>query len=199
MHQTRTTRQRHRRAQRGMSLIEVLISTGLLVGGGGALLVGMSQGFLLVNFLTEQQVALQAAQGMLEELAAADFDELATSNNVLLGAARGTAGAGVCMGEDKNCDGIISPGEVDTNGNGRADRVLPTGRLNFRIRAIPGEALSTATQVDLIVSASWRSGRRCIGGEDRNCSGVLDAGEDANGNGWMDTPVMVSTRVSRKN
>ena len=183
-----------------MSLIEVLISTGLLVGGGGALLVGMSQGFLLVNFLTEQQVALQAAQGTLEELAATDFDTLATSNNAILTAARGAAGAGVCMGEDKNCDGIISPGEVDTNGNGRADSVLsPTGRLNFRIRPIPGEVLATASQLDLIVSASWRSGRRCVGGEDRNCSGVLDAGEDANGNGWLDTPVMVSTRVSRQN
>src|SRR3989338_8024572 len=76
-------RMRRQRAQRGMTLIEVLVSTGLLVGGGGALLVSMSQGIILVDYLSDQQVALHAAQSKLEELTATNFDLLVGGSGFL--------------------------------------------------------------------------------------------------------------------
>lgn len=205
------TRLRNRRTQRGLSLVEVLISTGLLVGGGGALLVGMSQSAILADYLVEQQVAWNAAQAKLADLITADdatgtgfwgFDALATGPRFI--AARSSAGQVACIGEDLNCSGTVDrgDGEVDSNGNGLAD-VMPNGRLCLQIRPVTRqdgttELFASATMLDLHVAASWRSRGRCIGGEDRNCNGQMDPGEDTNGNGWLDTPVMLSTRVARK-
>ncbi len=208
----RGMRQRSRRAQCGMTLMEVLIGTGLGVGGGGALLMGMHSAFIFVDYLREQQVVMNAAEAQLAELARHDFDELAT--NGTLASARAPSGQVACIGEDENCNGTLDTvytwgglggdlaGEVDANGNGVADR-LTTGGLNIRIRPVTradgtAETFNNATMLDIHVAASWRFRGRCIGGEDRNCNSVLDAGEDINGNGWLDTPVMVSTRVARQ-
>ncbi len=196
---------RRRRTHNGFSLVELLVSTGLLVGGGGVLLAGMYHGLLLVDYLSDQQVVVQAVQGKLEELAAMDFDELATG--VKFVEARTPRGMAMCAGEDANCDHILNPDEVDTNGNGRADQLLPLCKLHVRIRTVPtkAETFTTATMLDISVAASWRLRSRCIGGEDSispnpadRCNGLLDKGEDRNGNGWLDTPVMFSTRVARR-
>ncbi len=52
---------------------------------------------------------------------------------------------------------------------------------------------STATllKIDVVVSFQCKDGR--IIGEDLDLDGVLDTGEDANGNGVLDSPVKVST------
>ena len=197
------TRQRRRTTHQGMTLVEVLIGTGLLVGGGGALLAGMCHGFMLVDFLSNRQVALHTAQGKLEELATLPFDTLASGAE--FSTARTAAGLVVCAGEDANCNGKLDAGEVDVNRNGRADRLLTNGKLNIRIRPVPVLDNATADfsdpdiMLDVSVAASWRERRRCIGGEDRNCNSILDPGEDVNRNGWLETPVVVSTRVVRDN
>ncbi len=201
----RGMRQRnHRRSQRGMTLMEVLVSTGLLVGGGGALLVGMCHGFMSIDSLSNQQMALQAAQGKLEELAATDFDTLATGPQ--FEKARNAGGMKACAGEDANCNGELDiDEEIDVNGDGRADRLWPNGQLNIRIKPVPTldkppteDFSDPDIMLDVSVAASWTEGRRCVGGEDANCNGQLEFGEDKNHNGWLDTPVMVSTRVARK-
>ncbi len=156
-----------------MSLVEVLIGTAVLVTGGGALLLGMHYALIQSDYLSHAQIAIQAAQGELERLTGEDFSTLATG-----GAYAGARQTGQRV--------AINNAE------------LPGGTLGVQIKAFPaGTPFSTATLLDLSVAACWASRSRRIG-EDRNCNGVLDAGEDANGNGWIDSPATVSTRLARQ-
>lgn len=176
--------------RRGMTLVELLVSTALLVGGGGALLVGLHYSMLHADYLGSDQVAMNAVQGKLEELAATNFDAL--SANL---AAQAAAGQCMGLGEDADCSGTLNGGE-DINGNGVLDEPLPGGRLNVRIwSSIPGAA--SPTLLDLHVSACWPTHGRTIG-EDQNCNGQWDVGEDVNGNGLLDSPATASSRVARK-
>jgi hypothetical protein len=177
--------------ERGLTLIELVLSTALLVGGGGALLLGMHQGLRHSDYLRDLQVALNAVQGRLQELSATEFTTLWTG--VEFTAAR--TAAGQCMGlyEDRNCDGILQAPE-DLNANGALDEPLAGARLWVRLREIPPGA-TNPTLLDLYVSACWTSRSRAIG-EDNNCNGVLEAGEDDNANGWLDSPAAASTRVA---
>jgi len=160
-----------------MTLVEVLVGTALLVGGGGALLMGMHYTLIHSDYLSDAQVAIHAAQGELERLSSESFDRLS-----LGGAYAGARGNGQPV--------AISNAE------------LPGGMLGVQIKSFPaGTDFGTATLLDLSVAACWTSrGRRM--GEDQNnnavlnCNGVLDPGEDANNNGWIDSPAMVSTRVA---
>ncbi len=158
---------------RGMTLVEVLVSTAVLVTGGGALLLGMHYTMAHSDYLNHAQIAIQAAQGELERLSNETFGTLAT----------GAAYAGA-------------------RGNGQPVPVnnpeLPGGTLGVQIKAFPaGTPFATSTLLDLSVAACWTSrGRRM--GEDLSCNGVLDPGEDANANGWLDSSAMVSTRVAKK-
>ena len=159
---------------RGMTLVEVVVSTAVLVTGGGALLLGMHYTMAHSDYLNHAQIALQAAQGELERLSSENFSTLATDPLKYTGARQ----------------------------NGEAvpiiNQELPGGTLGVQIKTFPaGTPFATATLLDLSVAACWASrGRRM--GEDLNCNGVLDPPEDANANGWLDSPAMVSTRVARK-
>ena len=75
---------------------------------------------------------------------------------------------------------------------------LAGGNLSVQIRSADLKTPVTPTVLDLHVSACWQARGRRIG-EDLNCNGSLDAGEDPNGNGWLDSPAMASTRVARSN
>ena len=179
--------------RRGMTLVELLVSTALLVGGGGALLVGLHYSMLHADYLGSDQVAMNAVQGKLEELAATNFDTLLTG--VTFQGARTAAGQCMGLGEDANCSGTLNGGE-DVNGNGVLDEPLSGGRLNVRIwSSIAGAA--SPTLLDLHVSACWPTHGRTIG-EDQNCNGQWDVGEDVNGNGLLDSPATASSRVARK-
>lgn len=75
--------------------------------------------------------------------------------------------------------------------------------LNFIVNAIPssrGVVYVDDTDPDLLeltISACWKQGNRIIG-EDTDLDGVLDAGEDANGNGIIDSPVELVTRIANR-
>ena len=162
-----------RMASRGMTLVEVLIGTAVLVGGGGALLLGMHYAMAHSDYLSHFQIVLQGAQGELERLTSESFDTL--------------AGGGQYAGARQTGQ------RVDLN-----NAEVPGGTLGVQLKTFPaGTPFQTATLLDLHVAACWTSRGRAIG-EDQNCNGVLDAGEDANGNGWIDSSAMVSTRVARK-
>ena len=176
-----------------MTLTEVLVSTALIVGGGGALLVGLHYSMLHADYLGNFQVAMNAVQGKLEELAATNFDMLWTGST--LSAARTAAGQCMGLGEDANCNGTLDAGE-DVNGNGALDDPLPGGRLSVRIQPSIAGAVSP-TLLDIQVSACWATHGRTIG-EDQNCNGLLENGEDTNGNGLLDAPAVASVRVARK-
>jgi hypothetical protein len=123
------------------------------------------------DYLSNFQVAIHATEGELERLSNEDFDTLWT----------GAAYAGARQNGQR----------VDIN-----NAELPGGALGVQIKPYPAGA-ANPTLLDLSVAACWASrGRRL--GEDQNCNGVLDPGEDANGNGWIDSPAMVSTRIARK-
>ena len=156
-----------------MTLVEVLVGTAVLVTGGGALLLGMHYALVQSDYLNHAQIAIQAAQGELERLTSETFSTLAT------GAAY--------VGARQNGQSVaINNAE------------LPGGMLGVQIKTFPaGTPFATATLLDLSVAACWTSRGRRIG-EDQSCNGVLEAAEDVNGNGWIDSPAMVSTRVARK-
>lgn len=180
-------------SQRGMTLVELVIGTAILVGGGGALLMGMNYAMLHEDYLSDFQVAMNAAQGRLEELSATEFSTLWSPIGEYA-FAQTAAGQCMGMGEDRDCDGVQDANEPDLNGNGALDEPLAGGRLWVRIQSsIP--AAANPTLLDLYVSACWTTRGRAIS-EDVNCNGRLDAGEDVNANGLLDAPVSVSTRVA---
>ena len=176
-----------------MTLIELLIATALLVGGGGALLLGMHYTMAYSDYLTGLQVAMNAVQGKIEELSSKTFDEL--ENGAEYAAARTATGQCIGIGEDRNCNGILNVGE-DVNVNGVLDDPLRGGRFFVRIQPSPPAAVNPAL-LDVHVAACWTTRGRTVG-EDRNCNGMLDAGEDVNGNGVIDSPAMASTRIAVK-
>ena len=194
------------RNTRGLTLVELAIGTALLVGGGGALLVGMHYAVIHADYLNEFQLAMNAVQSRLEEISAQDFDVLINpqaSVNPYAGALNAT---GMCMGlnEDRNCNDVLNgplppnPAE-DLNGNGVLDEPLAGARLNVRIVPMPPPDTGNPTVLTVHVSACWMTRQRRIG-EDRltatPCDGVLNGGEDTNGNGWLDSPAMASTRLA---
>jgi hypothetical protein len=71
---------------------------------------------------------------------------------------------------------------------------------NFVVNAIPssmGVVYINDTNPELLqatVSVCWRQKNRVIG-EDKNLNGALDAGEDANGNKIIDSPVELTTLI----
>ena len=192
-------------SRRGITMVELMVGTLLLVGGGGALLMGMQYAVAHSSYLNEFQIAMNAVQGKLEELSSTPFDTLL--NDVSFADARRVPPAAVLgqcmgMGEDRNCNGALdlAPVNEDTNPpNGVLDEplALQGGRLSIQIRPVPPPGGGTPTLLDIHVAACWTSRGRPIG-EDRNCNGVLDPGEDANGNGWVDSPAMASTRIATR-
>jgi prepilin-type N-terminal cleavage/methylation domain-containing protein len=183
--------------RKGFTLIELMVGTALLVGAGGALLVGMHYALMHSDYLSDFQIAMNAVHGRLEELSATDFDFL--KNDATLADARTPEGQ--CMGleEDRNCNGVldVAAGE-DLNGNNQLDEPLPGARLWVRIQeSPPGTPMATARLLTLHVAACWSVRGRAIG-EDQNCDGDLDAGEDLNENGMLDSPAMASTRIARQ-
>jgi hypothetical protein len=176
-----------------MTLIELMVGTALLLGGGSALVMGMHYAMAHSDYLNDFQIAMNASQGRLEELAALPLDTL--WNDPMYTAARTAAGQCMGLGEDDNCNGALDVGE-DMDGDAALDEPLPGARLNVRIRNTFGAA--NPTIVDIHVAACWRSGGRRLG-EDTDCDGVLDtlpSAEDVNASGFMDSPAMASTRVA---
>ena len=179
-------------SERGLTLVEVVIGTALVTGIGGVLLLSMNTAIVHTDYLAQLQVAANAAQGQLERLSATDFDTLRTG--VEFQAARTAAGQCVGISEDTNCNGVLDAGE-DLNGNKQLDDPLPGGRLSLQIRPADTRNPANPDLLDLYISACWSARQRRIS-EDANCNGVLNAGEDRNGNGLLDSPVMLSTRIA---
>ena len=183
---------RTKRSRGGMTLVELMIGTALLVGGGGALLLGMHYALMHSDYLNDFQIVMTAVQSRMEDIASQPFGTLIDSVGPY--AAAQTA-AGQCMGldEDLNCSGQLDAGE-DADGDGVLDEPIPRARLSVRIEKFPPGS-TDPTLATVHVAACWFARGRIIG-EDLNCNGVLDNGEDANANGWLDSPAMASTRVA---
>jgi type II secretory pathway pseudopilin PulG len=154
----------------GMTLVEVLIATFLLVVGLGALLFGMHYVMIHAAYVRQAQVAMNAAQGQLERLAAQDFDAL-------------MADAGYCTGT------CASTRTVQQSS-------LPGGLLAIQIRPAPLDD-TTPAFLDIHVAACWQARGRAIG-EANGATQCADGTADGAANWWVDSPVVVSTRVARR-
>jgi len=188
-----------RAAAKGLTLVELLIGAALLTAGGGALLLGMNTAMTHTDYLAQYQVAMNAAQGQLEQLVAAPFDSL--WNGLEYQAARNDTawprGQCVGMGEDRNCNGRLDAGE-DLDGDNVLDEPLPGGRLSIMIRAADPRNPANPSLLDLYVAGCWQVRGRRIG-EDQNCNGRLEFAEDSNPrNQLMDSPVALNTRIGRR-
>ena len=161
-------------ARRGMTLLELLIGTALVVGGGGALLMGMHYAMAHAEYLRQVQIAMNAAQGRIEQLTSFSFDTLWEDNAP---ASVGIAYAGARTSQQS---------ETLTG--------VPSGTLVIQIRPVPLTNL-TPTLLDLHVAACWRHRGRAIGG-DLDQNGACVDGNDADS--WVNSPVMVTTRVARR-
>jgi len=159
----------------GFTLMEIILAMALLVMGALVVLFGMHVAMVNARYVQQVQVAMEAAQGQLSQLAATP---LAT----------------------------LCPNPCPVNPiNPPISRavplnlpVLPGGMLAIQISRSaqdPTPLNQIPSLVELHVAACWTIPQGWQG-EDRNCNGVLDGAEvDTNNNGWIDSVVMVSTRV----
>jgi hypothetical protein len=158
-------------SESGVTLLEIAIGLMVLFVGGTVLVAGVRSTVSHIGHLGEKQIAIYAAQGQLEQLSATAMDTLWT----------GAAFAGA-------------------RGNGQFAPIadLPAavnGGLGIQIRS--ADTIDPPDLIDIHVAACWNSQGHQIG-EDQNCNGQLDAGEDTNGDGWISSAVMVSTRKARE-
>ena len=166
-------RARHLANRQGITLVDLLLGTMLLVSGTAATVLALQQSSRYGDFLAQRQVALYAVHGRLEQLTAIDVETL--WNDPVYAPARALGG-------------LAEPQPLSD---------LPEAMLTIQIRnADPLDAVNPAL-LDVQVAFCWRYSGWLVTGEDVNCDGVLDALEDANGNQWMDAPVAVSTRLAR--
>lgn len=172
---------------RGWTLLEAIFSVLLIVGGGGALLLAISSALTHNEYLSQAQIAVNEAQGLLEELAAVNFDVLWTRPTVTL--ADGT----VINLTNARADRDLIPftGPILPSGQ----PTMPNGQLAVQIRPVPittPPADPTAALLDLHVAVCWTNRGRTIG-EQNGATACQDSGADAD---WaVDSPVMVSRRL----
>jgi len=70
----------------------------------------------------------------------------------------------------------------------------------FDIAGLQGKGVSyvtltSADMVHVVVSVSWQQKSGRVYGEDANINGQVNAGEDTNGNGILDSPVMLESNI----
>jgi len=170
----------------------------------------MNQVMKYGDYLSQIQYAVNVAQGQLETLAALPVSTLRWDPSYA--GERSATGACYAGTTVAGCKVLSALANLP---DGRAP--LPNGRLIVQIRNADALNPSNPEVLDLHVAVCWqaRSGQWIVGEDSgRNalgqvvtanrCNGQLNPGEDAlsnngNNNGWMDTPVMVSTRVSMNN
>jgi Tfp pilus assembly protein PilV len=73
-------------------------------------------------------------------------------------------------------------------------------QTQFLINGLNGYGISyvdnsTADLLEIIVSVAWKQKNGRVYGEDKNLNGVIDAGEDINGNGMLDSQVFLRSRL----
>ena len=175
-------------SRRGLTMVEAIVGAVLLIGGSAGFLLSLHVGSRLADHLSQEQVALNAVDSKLQELSTNPFDTLWTGSQ-FAAARRVGLPTGQCMGLLANapCNDPNSP--------------LPGGNLVIQIRQpVIDQQLNpiNPSLLEIHVAASWRAaGSRRIG-DDQNGNGQLDAGEDANLNGWADSPAMASLVIGRE-
>ena len=185
-----------RRACRGMTLIELLISALLLAIGAAALLFGNHYAVIHADYLRQAQIAMNAAQGRLDQLSSLSFNTLWENGS-----------AGGTFGQARTTRMRIAADRYDLNGDGdNVDTV--DGWLAVQIRPVPlqnplGTPNPNPSVLDLHVAACWISRGRVIGeggavGAIPQCLDTVADDAVPGVPSWVvNSPVMVSTRIAQ--
>lgn len=155
----------------GLTLVELLMTILIMVGGGGAILFSMRAASIHTELLKQNQIAMNAAQGRLDQLASEDFAVLAK-------------------------DGRYRDARVSSQQE--TFPALPDGVMALQIRQPASDqarhaagsdpsVLGSAELLDLHVAVCWTHRSRVIG--ETGCTDGPDNGF------WVNSPVMVSTRM----
>ena len=158
-----------REAESGFTLMELMVVVWIL----SVTIIGMVQLFIYTSVQAEmagrKTLAISEAQSKLEEIRNHTYASITTD--------------------------YISGG---TPGN-TFTPVFFTGRGAVYIDS--AGSFITGTNAELLgvkVTVSWRDKYNRIVGEDTNLNGVLDGGEDRNGNGQLDSPVTLMGMITRR-
>jgi prepilin-type N-terminal cleavage/methylation domain-containing protein len=84
-----------------------------------------------------------------------------------------------------------------------ANLVSTYNNVPFAVTGFTGQGISYVTALDaknieVVVSVSWRQKNGRVYGEDRNLNGVINSGEDVNGDGRLNSPVDIVTRIFKR-
>lgn len=169
-------------------MLELMIAAAVLVVVLLGLLGVFTGCFGLNETAKNLTIAINGAQQKLEEIRNHDFAQIPTDY-----AAGGTPGNLFDPGgEDDNLNGILDAGE-DDNANGVLDSPLNGGGVVF-VSAFGGSF--DLLQIRIVVSWMQKGGRYV--GEDENFNGIMDAGEDVNGNNMLDSPAQITTLMAER-
>ena len=76
--------------------------------------------------------------------------------------------------------------------------VLPTGYQGELLVEYKLVTYGSVNAVEVTMDPIWREGQNRMIGEDANLNGVLNAGEDRNGNGRLDSPSQITIRIAQR-
>ncbi|HBR15127.1 MAG TPA: hypothetical protein DD723_06255 [Candidatus Omnitrophica bacterium] len=146
----------------GMTLVEILVTVGILV----ITMAGVLQVFIFCSKLSdashEVTLAMAEAQGKLDEIRDHSFSQVPTDYAL-----------GGTPGNTFNLSQLTGKGVIYINA-----------------------ANPNLLEIDVVVH--WRSGDNRMIGEDSDLDGILDSGEDINGNGRLDSIARLVTLVAER-
>ena len=82
---------------------------------------------------------------------------------------------------------------ADYGAGGTPGNTFSLSQITGKGRITIDSSTTNLLKIDVVVSFQYRNGR--IMGEDLNLNGALEVGEDANGNGVLDSPIKLSTYI----
>jgi prepilin-type N-terminal cleavage/methylation domain-containing protein len=160
-------------SQKGFSLPEVLLAAAILAFTLCGILATYVACFKLITISKNASIATATAQGLLEEIRATPFPQITTMQL--------SVGGTTYSPSISSCNSNLSVWNFPYN--------MP---LNSRVALYVDDTLPDRLQVT--ISVCWRQGTNVIG-EDTNLNGVLNAGEDKNGNCIIDSTVELVTYI----
>lgn len=172
----------------GFTLVEIMIVMATLL----IVIIGVMQGFLFFFTAGEKAEAkiqaLLAAQDKIEEIRAANFDDIQTKDFVPLNANDTSTNP---QADDMACQDTDSDGDCDYGSFVYADG---TGSGFIYIDNTTNPEL---LEIEVVMCWQSESGGRVIG-EDQNLNGILDGAEDDDGDTKVDSPLILRTLVTRR-
>ena len=141
----------------------------------------LGSGFTLVELLVASAILIITIVGILiSYVRSLELAELSRNSSVAINASRSQ------IEQMKNTDFA----QVTANFN----------NVTFTVPGFNGMGVSyvstvNANLVQVVATFCWRQRNGRVVGEDRDLDGVVDAGEDANGNGRLDSPTQVISDI----